>query len=92
MDGNNNKWLHDYKCSDGSHVFIYDLQSQKWATGELLPTGSVAEFTTLQFKYADIKTLDHQVDYNVYWVQTFKNMDDLKKYIESEGLTYDVIK
>jgi len=25
-------------------------------------------------------------------VQTFKNMDDLKKYIESEGLTYDVIK
>lgn len=92
LDGNNNKWLHDYKCSDGSHVFIYDLQSQKWATGELLPTGSVAEFTTLQFKYADIKTLDHQVDYNVYWVQTFKNMDDLKKYIESEGLTYDVIK
>ena len=21
LDGNNNKWLHDYKCDDGSHVF-----------------------------------------------------------------------
>lgn len=92
LDGNNNKWAHDYKCSDGSHVFIYDLSTQKWATGGTLPTSSVATFTAMQFKYADMKTLTQQVTYNVYWVQTFKNLDDLKQYIESEGLTYEVIK
>lgn len=91
LDGNNNKWLHDYKCSDGSHVFIYDLSTQKWANGGLLPTAT-ATFTTLQFKYADIATLTRQVQYNVYWVQTFKNLDDVAKYVKSEGLTYDVVK
>lgn len=57
--------------------------------GGLLPTTSVAEFTTLQFKYADIATIDHQIQYNVYWVQTFKSMDDLKAYLDKEGLTYE---
>lgn len=92
LDGNNNKWLHDYKCSDGSHVFIYDLSTQKWANGGILPATSASKFNTIQFKYADIATLTKQVTYNVYWVQTFKNIDDLKKYIESEDLTYEVIK
>lgn len=92
LDGNNNKWLHDYKCSDGSHVFIYDLSTQKWATGGVLPTNAVATFTTFQFKYADIKTIDHQIEYNVYWIQTFKTMEDVAAYLESEGLTYEVIK
>jgi len=92
LNGNNNKWLHDYKCSDGSHVFIYDLSTQAWATGGVLPTNAVASFTTLQFKYADIKTVSSQISYNVYWVQSFKTLDDLKAYISSEGLTYDIIK
>lgn len=92
LDGNNNKWLHDYKCSDGSHVFIYNLAEQKWANGGVLPTTSVATFSTLQFKYADIATLTEQVTYDVYWIQTFKSMTDLQKYIESEGLTYETIK
>lgn len=92
LNGNNNQWLHDYKCSDGSHVFIYDLTQQKWATGGILPTSEVAKFTSMQFKYADIATATEQITYNVYWVQTFKNMDDLKKYITSEGLTYETIK
>lgn len=89
LDGNNNKWLYDYKCSDGSHVFIYDLTKQKWATGGILPTTSVATFTTFQFKYADIATIDHQITYNVYWVQTFKTLEDLQQYVASEGLTYE---
>lgn len=93
LDGNNNKWLHDYKCSDGSHVFIYNLATQKWATGGALPTDAVATFTSMQFKYADIATLTEQVTYNVYWVQTFKSIEALQEYVtEVEGLTYDVIK
>lgn len=92
LGGNNNQWLHDYKCSDGSHVFIYDLTKQKWATGGILPTSSVAEFATLQFKYADIATLTKQVTYDVYWIQTFKTLEDVQNYVKSEGLTYDAIK
>ncbi len=89
LGGSNNKYKYNYKCSDGSRVFVYDLSSQSWANGGLLPTTSVAEFTTLQFKYADIATIDHQIQYNVYWVQTFKSMDDLKAYLDKEGLTYE---
>lgn len=91
LDGNNNKWLHDYKCSDDSHVFIYDLSTQKWANGGILPN-SLATFTTFQFKYADIEKLSNQVTYNVYWIQTFKTIDDLKAYITSEGLDYTIVK
>ncbi|NDV83663.1 Ig-like domain-containing protein [Bacteroides sp. 51] len=92
LAGNNNKWLNDYKCSDGSHVFIYNLSTQAWANGGVLPTNALATFPTLQFKYADIRTLTAQFQYNVYWIQTFKTIDDVKAYIESEGLTYDIIK
>lgn len=91
VGGNNNKWAYDYQCSDGSHVFVYDLSKQSFASGGLLPTTEVAEFSTLQFKYADIATLTSQVTYNVYWVQTFKSLDDLQKYVtEVEGLTYEI--
>lgn len=92
LDGNNNKWLHDYKCSDGSHVFIYDLSKQKWANGGVLPENALATFNTLQFKYADIKEITSQITYNVYWIQTFKTVDDVKAYIDSEDLTYEIIK
>lgn len=92
LNGNNNKWLHDYKCSDGSHVFIYDMATQGWANGGKLSTSAIATFPTLQFKYADIKNVTEQINYNVYWVQTFKSIDDVKTYIATEGLTYDIIK
>lgn len=92
LDGNNNKWLNDYKCSDDSHVFIYNLSTQAWATGGILPNNALATFGTFQFKYADIRTLTTQVTYNVYWVQTFKSIAEVQAYIASEGLTYTIIK
>lgn len=91
VGGNNNKWAYNYQCSDGSRIFIYDLSKQSFASGGLLPTTDVAEFTTLQFKYADIGTLTKQVTYNVYWVQTFRNIEELQNYVtEVEGLTYEI--
>ena len=89
----NNKYMGDLKCSDGSHVFIYDLSSQAFGTGGLAPTNEFIKFTTFQLKYADIKTIDHQITYNLYWFQTFKSIDDVKKYVTNvDGLTYEVIK
>ncbi|MBQ4445983.1 MAG: DUF4979 domain-containing protein, partial [Prevotella sp.] len=88
----NNKYLHDYKCSDGSHVFIYDLSQQACGTGGIMPANETVDFTTLQIKHADMRTVDHQFQYNLYWVQTFKSMADLENYVKSEGLTWEVIK
>ena len=88
----NNKYLHDYKCSDGSHVFIYDLSQQACGTGGIMPANETVDFTTLQIKHADMRTVDHQFQYNLYWVQTFKSMADLENYVKGEGLTWEVIK
>lgn len=89
----NNKYLHDYKCSDGSHVFIYDLSQQACGTGGLMPTNETVAFSILQIKHADMRTINHQFDYNLYWVQTFKTIEDLEDYVKNtEGLTYEVIK
>lgn len=92
LGSGNNKYSSDYKCSDGSHVFIYDLAKVSFGTGGIAPTNESIEFSVFQLKYADMKTIDHQIQYNIYWFQTFKNLDEVGKYIESEGLTYDVIK
>lgn len=88
----NNKYSGDLKCSDGSHVFIYDLLTLGYKEGAA-PTNEWIKFTTFQLKYADIRTIDHQITYNLYWFQTFKSVDDVKKYVtDVDGLTYEVIK
>jgi hypothetical protein len=93
LGGGNNKYSGDLKCSDGSHVFIYDLATVAFGTGGIAPTNESIVFNTFQLKYADIKTIDHQITYNLYWFQTFKTVDDVKKYVtEVDGLTYEVIK
>lgn len=86
----NNKWGIKYKCSDGSHIFIYDLSKQACGTGGLMPTNEVVDFTTLQIKYADMEKAEESLQYNLYWVQTFKSVDELLKYVDSEGLTYEL--
>lgn len=93
LGGGNNKYSGDYKCSDGSHVFIYDLSKVSFGTGGIAPTNESISFTTFQLKYADMKTVDHQVKYKFYWMQSFKSIADLQNYIKKvDGLEYDIIK
>ena len=93
LGGGNNKYSGDLKCSDGSHVFIYDLSTVTFGTGGLAPTNESITFNTFQLKYADIATIDHQITYNLYWMQSFKTVDDVKNYVKNvDGLTYEVIK
>lgn len=89
LGGGDKKWSKRYKCSDGSSVFIYDLRDKAFPTGGVLPATTVAEFTTFQIKYADMATTSEQLQYNVYWVQTFKTMDELAALLESEGITWE---
>ena len=37
-----------------------------------------------------MRTIDHQITYNIYWVQTFKSMDELKSYLtEVDKVTWE---
>ncbi len=90
VGGGDNRWAHDYKCSDGSHVFVYDFSTQSIKNGGMLPDNMVATFTTFQLKYADMVTTLPSLEYNLYWVQTFKSLEDVEKYItEQDGLTFE---
>ena len=93
LGGGNNKYTGDLLCSDGSHVCIYDMSTLAFGTGGLAPTNESISFNTFQLKYADIKTINHQITYNIYWFQTFKSVDDVMKYItDVDGLSYEVKK
>ena len=90
LGGGNNKYSSDYKCSDGSHVFVYDLSKVAFGTGGIAPTNETISFTVFQLKHADIKTVVHQLKFNLYWFQSFKSMDDLESYIKNvDGLTFE---
>ncbi len=91
LGGGNNRYTHVYKCSDNSRVLIYDLGTASFGTGGIAPTNEYIKCTVFQLKYADIKTIDHQFSYKLYWFQSFKSLEDVGKYIENEGLTYEQI-
>ena len=54
----------------------------------------MATFPTLSVKYADIVGASgNSLTYKVYWIQTFKSLDDLRDYITNvDHLTYEVKK
>ena len=86
----NNKYAEDWKCSDGSHVFIYNFATQEFKTGGLAPSGESISCTNFQIKHADIATATSQLTFKVYWVQTFRSLDDVRKYVEDvDGLTIE---
>lgn len=85
--GGNNKYAHELKCSDGSHVFIYDFSTTK------APTDDVLKYSLFQFKYADMKGLTSPVTYNLYWVNTFKSVTEVENYVKNvDGLSYTTVK
>lgn len=95
MGSPNNAYDHDYKLSDGSHVFIYDFVNGRYK----IPAEPTNVFTsTVQgIKYADIKAADGNnptsaVTYKMYWAQSFKSMEELEAYLTAEGLTWEVKK
>lgn len=89
LGGGNNKWSKCYKCSDDSRVFIYDLRDKAFPTGGVLPATTVAEFTTFQIKYADMKNSETQVEYNVYWVETFKSLEEVNNKLTNDGISWN---
>ena len=81
--GSNNKWKTKYLCSDGSAIFIYDLDTQTFATGGAFPDGTVGTFSTFQIKYADIETAPDasSLMYRFFWFKTFASEADLNAFL-----------
>ena len=88
VGGGDRTWSKRYELSDGTSVMVYDLREKAFPTGGVLPATTIAEFTTFQIKYADMRPCDHQLQYNVYWVETFKTMEDVEAAITADGLTW----
>lgn len=66
---------------DGVPVYYYDLATGTFGGSKVqLSTTAPTPLTTFQFKIADIKTISAPVEYNVYWVRTFKSLEDLQAY------------
>ena len=93
-DQSSDTYTNKLKCSDGSYVFIYDITKQGiFKTGGTAPTNEYLKFDLFQFKYADMRTIDHQIQYNLYWVQTFKSVADVENYVKKvDHVEYDVVK
>lgn len=98
--GNNNKWSRKIKCSDGSSILVYNLATQSFPTGGILPEDVTANLTTFQIKYADIKNSDssniqdiNHMAYRYFWFHTFQSEDELNAYLTSwsskTGITYE---
>ena len=96
--GGNRKWKTKYKCSDGSAIIVYDLATQSFPTGGILPAGTVAEFATFQFKYADITgwTSAEDTQYRFFWFKTFESEAAMTEYLNEwsseTGITYNPAK
>lgn len=88
IGGGDKRWKYRWLCEDGSYVFIYDLTTQGCPNGGLLPPTSIVRFTTFQIKYADMRPLDHEIEYNVYGVQTFRNLEEVRQYLTDENISW----
>lgn len=98
LGNGSDKFDHRYHFSDNSDVFVYDLTVNYPAKGAatLLPTNETVYFGTFQVKYADMRTLTAPVTYRAFWVETFRNMDELIAKMNDDcakyGHTYEKIK
>ncbi|WP_195406906.1 DUF4979 domain-containing protein [Bacteroides congonensis] len=77
------------KGSDGIPVYYYDLSiDNAFISSSSVPTtlSGVTEFEIFQFKVADvIKAVYPDGVYKVHWIRTFKSMEDLEEYVNTNN-------
>lgn len=88
-NGNNRYHVWGYEDSkigdcpmDEPAVLYFDLQSTFGNNKYLFPKDKTEELTTFKFVIADIPT-NYSQTYKVYWVHTFKTLDELKAFVET---------
>lgn len=87
-NGNNRYqiWGYDNPANcpmDEPAVLYFDMQSTFGNSGYTFPTDGVSdELTTFKFIIADVPN-SYAGSYKVYWVHTFKTLDELKAFVEN---------
>lgn len=67
---------------DEPAVVYFDLQSTFGKNGYKFPTDKTEELNIFKFVWADVPSKYNPV-YKVYWVHTFKTLDELKAFVEN---------
>ena len=88
--GNGNNNYSTYLKNGGSWewdkpaVYYYDLQETFGNSGYYCSTTSVEELRTFKFVIADYPKDTSLDTYDVYWIRTFKTLEELKAFVDSE--------
>lgn len=88
-NGNNQYTVLGTETAGKPGVYYYDLQAGFGNDGGqpkyLLPTNMPGELKTFQLVVADIPNDKWGNTYDVYWMRTFKTLDDLKAFVEQDN-------
>lgn len=93
--GGQNKWAKKYKCSDGSAILVYDLETQTIQNGGQLTENAVVVFPSFKIGYADIRPFDsaEEAAYRLFWFHTFTGEAELGTYLNEwssrTGITFE---
>lgn len=88
--GNGNNNYSTYLKNDGSWewdkpaVYYYDLQQTFGNSGFYFSTTAVEELRTFKFVIADYPKDSSMDTYDVYWIRTFKTLEELKAFVDNE--------
>ena len=67
---------------DEPAVLYFDMQSTFGNDGYTFPTDKTEELTIFKFAWADVPS-SYTPIYKLYWVHTFKTLDELKAFVEN---------
>ncbi len=81
-DNGNNKYT-TIECDDTVPVYYYDLATFSTSKLTNFPTDVPYTLSNMQFKIADIENATAPVQYNIYWIRTFKSVEDLEAYAKA---------
>lgn len=82
--GGNNNHLSLGTLVDGEIAYIYYDLTSKFGSKWTLSTTEPTRIDRLTFKIADFKNIT-DTSYDIYWVKSFSNVNELKSYVDSES-------
>lgn len=73
------------KPSDGEIAYIYyDLLAGKFGSNFTLSTTEPTRIDRLTFKIADFKNIAPNTSYDIYWIKSFSDVEELQDYVDGE--------
>lgn len=81
--GINMVWGNVLPTNDGARVYYIDLAAVKFGGNTLQGLGP-QKMSLFTFKTGTDRAVGYESGYNLYWVKTFKSMQELKDFIDNE--------